>query len=124
MPVENEKVESRVPTWERLESLARGAWTWTRTTTRWVGQKLLACLDFLQLHRRARALQSEVDAHCRYVGRVVVRLHREAGNESVFESFGEIKSEIEAITRRQEKLRKLAVQIAEARTELKHGPER
>ena len=124
MLTQNESQERRVPTWERAEALVRRGWRWTRTRTLWASQKFLACFDFLQLHRKARALRTEIDSHCRYVGQVVVRLHREAGHESVFESFGEIKSEIEAITRRQEKLRKLAVQIAEARTDIQHGPER
>jgi hypothetical protein len=104
---------------ERIVRLARAAWARTQTESRILTHLLLTTVEFLRLKRRARSLQSERRTHLLYLGQVVVRLHRQAGEESVFSSLSEVKSEIESISRREAKLRKLAIEIADVRTELK-----
>jgi hypothetical protein len=104
---------------ERIAGLMRAAWARTQMAGRILAHFLLTGVEFIRLKRRARTLQSEIRAHFLYLGQLVVRLHREEGEQSGFESFTEVKSEIESISRREAKLKKLAIEIADVRTEFR-----
>lgn len=123
MTVEGESLENQQTPMDRIGSLAHEAWARTKALARIISHKTLTGVEFLRLKRRVRSLRSEVHAHSLLLAQLVIHLDRELGKESVFHPFSQIKSEIEAISRRQAKLEKIAVQISDVRCELRRRPE-
>jgi hypothetical protein len=122
MTVEGESLEDQPTPVDRVVSLAREAWEQAKALGKIVAQKTVTGVEFLRLKRRAQSLRTEMHAHCLVLAQLVVRLDRELGKESVFHPFSQIKSEIEAISRRQAKLAKIAAPISDVRCELKRRP--
>jgi predicted nucleic acid-binding Zn-ribbon protein len=119
MTLEGESLENQQTPVDRIVSLAREAWAQAKALGKTLAQKTRTGVEFLRLKRRARSLRSEMHSHSLLLAQLVVRLDRELGKESVFHPFSQIKSEIEAISRRQAKLERLAVEISDVRCELK-----
>ena len=122
MTMGGESSKSQQTLRDRVVSLAREAWARGKALAKIITHKTLTGVEFLRLKRTARSLRSELHAHSLLLAQLVVDLDRKLGSESFFHPFSQIKSEIEAISRRQAKLEKIAAQISDVRCELKRRP--
>jgi hypothetical protein len=122
MTFEGESSRNQQTPVDRFVSLAHEAWARGKAFAKVIAHKTLTGVEFLRLKRSARSLRSEMQAHSLLLAQLVVDLDRKLGNESVFHPYSQIKSEIEAISRRQVKLEKIAAQISDVRCELRRRP--
>jgi hypothetical protein len=104
---------------QRLAEYSRRGRAEARRLGRIVAHKFLTGVEFLRLKRQARMLQSQIRDHSLVLAQLVVRLDQKGGEQRPSDFSSEIKSEIEAISRREGNLKKIGVQIAEVRSELK-----